>query len=85
MYRTKIHRKLDQVLVMMPQVECDNKKEKQIPMVLRAFANEKEPRKPAEIAEITGFPQASVRRIIQVLVRSGKVQPFPYNKYSIII
>lgn len=84
MYHTKIHRKLDQVLAMVPQAENDSKKEKQILVVLRTFESQTEPKKPVEIANITGFPQASVRRIIRNLVHLEKVQKDSDNRYSII-
>lgn len=84
MYQTKVHRKLDQVLSMIPHAEDNSKKETQNAIVLRALGNQKEPRKPVEIATITGIPQASTRRIIRVWVHLGKVQRNPNNRYSII-
>lgn len=73
---------LDQVLNFLPQAEFDKKG--QLGQILKAIKNLQEPKKPIEIAHITGFPDPSVRRNIQVLVRQGLVKKNTNNKYSII-
>lgn len=73
---------LDRVLSMFTQAEYD--KNGQRVQILRALQNQKEPKKPAEIAGITGLKQPSTRRIIGTLVREGLVKRNPNNRYSII-
>lgn len=80
--QTGITQKLDQVLSIFPQAELE--KQGQRVQILNALRNEKKPRKPVEIAGITGLKQPSVRRNIQMLVRAGLVKRYSNNRYSII-
>lgn len=80
--QTGITQKLDQVLSIFPQAELE--KQGQRVQILNALRNEKKPRKPVEIAGITGLKQPSVRRNIQMLVRAGLVKRNSNNRYSII-
>jgi DNA-binding MarR family transcriptional regulator len=81
--KSTIKGNLDQVLSMMPQIEHVQAKRGQVNQVLMALEKQNEPKRPIEIAALTGVMQPNVRRIIQDLVRSGKVQKSE-NKYSII-
>lgn len=77
-----IRQKLDQVLSTFPQVELQ--KQGQRVQILKALRNETKPRRPVEIAGITGLNGDSVRRVLGTLVRAGLAKRDSKNRYSII-
>lgn len=80
--QAEVKNKMNSVLSIFAQVEHD--KASQTVQVINVMKKESRPRKPAEIAGLSGLKQPTVRRIIATLVKLGTVKRHPNNRYSII-